>query len=131
MRTKSPASLASVAAAALFLTGCAAASADQAPPPAVVQSVPGSAVKQIRLTDRACHTESVRTAAVRTGQPTVNATRVTVKPSPHAALGYENAVSSLAFVNTPPRTSSRQRISVGRIRGNAAMLSAGPTAGAP
>jgi len=130
MRTKSPASLASVAAAALFLTGCAAASADQAPPPAVVQSVPGSAVKQIRLTDRAIHRLGITTAAVRTGQATIDGHRGTVKLIPYSAVVYDNDGSTWAFVNTAPRTFIRQRITVGEIRGNAAMLSAGPTAGA-
>src|SRR5262249_59815845 len=100
MRTKSPASLASVAAAALFLTGCAAASADQAPPPAVVQSVPGSAVKQIRLTDRAIHRLGITTAAVRTGQAPVARHRRTVHLVPHSALVYDNDGATSTFVHT-------------------------------
>jgi len=67
---------------------------------------------------------------VRTGQATVDGHRGTVKLIPYSAVVYDNDGSTWAFVNTAPRTFIRQRITVGEIRGNAAMLSAGPTAGA-
>jgi len=135
MRTKSPAS---VAAAALFLTGCAAASAGQEPSPAVVKSIPGSAVKQLRLTEQAIHRLGITTAAVRTGQATIDGQRGTYKLIPYAAVVYDNDGSTWAFVSTAPRTFVRQRIAIGAIQGNTAVLAAGPspsaavvTAGAP
>jgi hypothetical protein len=130
MRTKSPASLASVAAAALFLTGCAAASAAQDPPPAVVQSIPGSAVKQLRLTGQAIHRLGITTAAVRTGQATIDGQRGTYKLIPYSAVIYDNDGSTWTFVSTVSRTFVRQQITVGAIQGDTAVLAAGPVAGA-
>src|SRR5215470_15034927 len=130
MRTKSPASLASVAAAALFLTGCAAASAGQDPPPAVVKSIPGSPVKQLQLTEQATHRLGITTAAVRAGQATIDGRRGTYKLIPYSAVVYDNDGSTWTFVNTAPRTFVRQRITVGAIQGNTAVLTAGPAAGA-
>jgi hypothetical protein len=130
MLTKSPASLASAAAAALLLTGCAVASARQDPPPATIQSVPGSAVKQLRLTEQAIHRLGITTAAVRTGQATLDGRRGTHKLIPYSAVVYDNDGSTWAFVNTAPRTFVRQRITAGAIRGNTAVLTGGPAVGA-
>jgi hypothetical protein len=130
MRTKSPASLAPVAVAALFLTGCAAASAGQDPPPAVVKSIPGSAVKQLRLTGQAIHRLGIVTAAVRAAQTAVDGRRGTYKLIPYSAVVYDNDGSTWAFVNTAARTYIRQRITVGAIQGVTAVLTAGPAAGA-
>ena len=130
MRTKSPASLASVAAAALFLTGCSVASAHEDPPPAVVQSIPGSAVKQLRLTQQAIHRLGIATAAVRTGQATVDGHRGIHKLIPYSAVVYDNDGSTWTFVSTAPRTFVRQRLTIGAIQGNTAVLAAGPVPGA-
>ena len=130
MRTKSSASLASVAAAALFLTGCGIASAGQDPPPAVVRSIPGSAAKQLQLTEQAIHRLGIATVAVRTGQATIDARRGTYKLIPYSAVVYDNDGSTWTFVSTAPRTFVRQRITVGAIQGNTAVLAAGPAPGA-
>src|SRR5262245_15725562 len=130
MRTKSPASVASVAAAALFLTGCAAASAGQEPSPAVVKSIPGSAIKQLQLTEQAIHRLGITTVAVRTGQAAVDGRRGTYKLIPYSAVVYDNDGSTWAFVNTGPRTFVRQRITTGEIQGSTAVLAAGPAPGA-
>jgi hypothetical protein len=130
MRTKTPASLASLAAAALFLVGCAGASAHEPPPPAVVTDIPGSVVKQLQLTEQAIHRLGITTAAVRTGQATADGQRGTYKLIPYSAVVYDNDGSTWAFVNTGPRTFVRQRITVGAIQGNTAVLAAGPAAGA-
>jgi hypothetical protein len=130
MRTKSPASLASLAVAALFLAGCAAASAHEDPPPAVVKDIPGSAVKQLQLTDQAIHRLGITTAAVRAGQAAVDGQRGTYKLIPYSAVIYDNDGSTWAFVNTSPRTFIRQRITVGAIQGSTAVLAAGPAPGA-
>ena len=130
MRTKSPASLASLAAAASFLTGCSVASAHEDPPPADVKSVPGSAVKQLQLTQQAIHRLGITTVAVRTAQATVDGRRGTYKLIPYSAVVYDNDGSTWAFVNTGPRTFVRQRITVGAIQGSTAVLAAGPAPGA-
>ena len=130
MRTNGPASLASVATAALFLTGCATASGGQDPPPAVVQSIPGSAVKQLRLTEQAIQRLGITTAAVRMGQSTVDGRRGAYKLVPYSAVVYDNDGSTWAFVSTAPRTFIRQGITVRAIQGNTVVITGGPPAGA-
>jgi hypothetical protein len=130
MRTKSTASLASLAAVALFLTGCSVASAHEDPSPAVVKSIPGSAVKQLQLTQQAIHRLGIRIAALRTGQASVDGHRGTYKLIPYSAVVYDNDGSTWAFVNTAPQTFIRQRLTVGAIQGNTAVLAAGPAPGA-
>ena len=68
MLSKRPASLASAAAAVALLTGCSVASAHGDPPPATVKSIPGSAVKQLLLTQQAVHRLGIATVRVRTAQ---------------------------------------------------------------
>jgi hypothetical protein len=130
MRAKSTTSLASLAAAVLFLTGCSVASAHEDPSPAVVKSVPGSAVKQLQLTQQAIHRLGITTAPLRAGQATVDGHRGTYKLIPYSAVVYDNDGSTWAFVNTGPRTYLRQRITVGAIQGGTAVLAAGPVPGA-
>jgi hypothetical protein len=131
MLSKRPASLASVvAAAAALLTGCSAASAHQDPPPATVRSVPGSAVKQLQLTQQAIHRLGITTVAVRTARAALDGRRGTYRLIPYSAVVYDNDGSTWAFVNTAPRTFVRQRIAVGAIQGSTAVLTAGPAPGA-
>jgi hypothetical protein len=137
MLSKRPASLASAAAAAAaLLTGCSVASAHEDPPPATVRSIPGSAVKQLRLTQQAMHRLGIATVAVRTAPaPThlpspLHGHQGAYRVIPYSAVVYDNDGSTWAFVNTAPRTFVRQRITVGAIQGSTAVLTAGPAAGA-
>ncbi len=136
MFSKRPASLASAAAAVALLTGCSVASAHEDPPPATVKSIPGSAVKQLLLTQQAIHRLGIATVAVRTTQaPThlpipLHGRPGTYRAIPYSAVVYDNDGSTWAFVNTAPRTFVRQRITVGAIQGSTAVLTAGPAAGA-
>ena len=130
MLSKRPASLASAAAAIALLTGCSVASAHEDPPPATVKSIPGSAVKQLRLTEQAIHRLGITTAAVRTGQATIDGRRGAYKLIPYSAVVYDNDGSTWTFVSTAPRTFVRQRITVGAIQGNTAVLAVGPAPGA-
>jgi hypothetical protein len=131
MLSKRPASLASAAAAAAaLLTGCSVASAHQDPPPATVRSIPGSAVKQLQLTQQAIHRLGITTVAVRTAQAALDGRRGTYRLIPYSAVVYDNDGSTWAFVNTGPRTFVRQRIAVGAIQGSTAVLTAGPAPGA-
>ena len=130
MLSKRPASLASAAAAVALLTGCSVASAHEDPPPATVRSIPGSAVKQLNLTPQAIHRLGIKTAAVRTAQAAIDGRQGTYRVIPYSAVVYDNDGSTWAFVNTAPRTYVRQRINVGAIQGSAAVLTAGPAAGA-
>ncbi len=68
--------------------------------------------------------------AVRTAQAAVDGKRGTHKLIPYAAVVYDNDGSTWAFVNTGPRAFIRQRITVGAIQGDTAVLTAGPAAGA-
>ena len=130
MLSKRPASLASAAAAIALLTGCGVASAHEDPPPATVKSIPGSAVKQLNLTQQAVHRLGIRTVAVRTAQATLDGRQGTYRVIPYSAVVYDNDGSTWAFVNTAPRTYVRQRIAVGAIQGSTAVLTAGPASGA-
>ena len=130
MFSKRPASLASAAAAVALLTGCSVASAHEDPPPATVKSIPGSAVKQLKLTQQAVHRLGIATVPVRTGQAALDGRPGTYRVIPYSAVVYDNDGSTWAFVNTAPRTFVRQRITVGAIQGSTAVLTAGPAAGA-
>jgi hypothetical protein len=131
MLSKRPAFLASAAAAAAaLLTGCSVASAHEDPPPATVKSIPGSAVKQLRLTQRAIHRLGITTVAVRTAQATLDGRQGTYRVIPYSAVVYDNDGSTWAFVNTAPQTFARQRLTIGAIQGSTAVLTAGPAAGA-
>lgn len=137
MLSKRPAALASAAAAAAaLLTGCSVASAHEDPPPATVTSIPGSAVKQLRLTQQAIHRLGIRTVVVRTAQaPThlpspLHGRPGTYRVIPYSAVVYDNDGSTWTFVNTAPRTFVRQRLTIGAIQGSTAVLTAGPAAGA-
>ena len=131
MLSKRPASLARAAvAAAALLTGCSAASAHEDPAPATVKPIPGSAVKQLRLTQQAIHRLGITTVAVRTAQATLDGRQGTYRVIPYSAVVYDNDGSTWAFVNTAPRTFVRQRLTVGAIQGSTAVLTAGPAAGA-
>src|SRR4029077_4818136 len=136
MFSKRPASLASAAAAVALLTGCSVASAHEDPSPATVKSIPGSAVKQLVLTQQAIHRLGHATVGVRATQaPTplpipLHGRPGTYRAIPYSAVVYDNDGSTWAFVNTAPRTFVRQRIAVGAIQGSTAVLTAGPAPGA-
>ena len=129
MLSKRPASLASAAAAIALLTGCSVASAREDPPPATVKSIPGSAVKQLNLTQQAVRRLGITTVAVRTAQATLDGRQGTYRAIPYSAVVYDNDGSTWAFVNTAPRTFVRQRLTVGAIQGSTAVLTAAPAAG--
>ena len=136
MLSKRPASLASAAAAIALLTGCSVASAREDPPPATVKSIPGSAVKQLNLTQQAVRRLGITTVAVRASRAPTHLPNphhgrpATYRGIPYSAVVYDNDGSTWAFVNTAPRTYVRQRITVGAIQGSTAVLTAGPAYGA-
>jgi hypothetical protein len=123
-----PAAFAVVAAA--LLAGCGAASAHSDPPPAVVKSVPGTAAKQLLLTEQAVHRLGIATEPVRVAKVALAGRRGPHKVIPYAAVVYDNDGSTWTYVNTAPRTFLRQRIDVGAIDGSTALLVSGPALGA-
>jgi hypothetical protein len=131
MSTRKPGVIGLAAAAALILTGCGATQATAGQPPAVVQSVPGSQVPQVRLTDQAIHRIGLATQAVRVATVTAAGRRGPYKVVPYSAVIYDNDGSTWTYVETGARTFMRERISVRVILGATAVLSQGPAAGTP
>jgi hypothetical protein len=129
MSTRKSGVIGLAAAAALVLTGCGTIQATADPPPAVVQSVSGSQVPQVRLTDQAMHRIGLATQAVRVATVTVAGRRGPSKVIPYSAVIYDNDGSTWTYVNTAARTFMRERITVRVIRGATAVLSQGPAAG--
>jgi hypothetical protein len=130
MSTRKSGIIGLAAAAALALTGCGATQATADQPPAVVQSVHGSQIPQVRLTDQAMHRIGVATQAVRVATVTVTGRRGPYKVIPYSAVIYDNNGSTWTYVETAVRTFMRERITVRVIRGGTAIMSQGPAAGA-
>jgi hypothetical protein len=114
-----------LAGAAVILTGCGtAAPADT--PPATVTPIPGSQVQRLELTGHAIQRLGITTQPVRpAGGPGVR------EVIPYSAVVYDTDGSTWTYVNTAPRTYVRQPITIAAIRGDLALLSAGPPVGAP
>jgi len=116
---------------AVVLAGCGAAQAPEAPPPATVRPVAGSPIPRLQLTDQAIRRLGVATQPVRMATVTIAGRRGLEKVIPYAAVIYDNDGSTWTYVNTAPRTFTRERITVLVIRGNVTVLSAGPAVGSP
>jgi hypothetical protein len=109
----------------LFLPGCAqpqmeAASVNEAP--ATLEEVAGTDLHRITLTEHAVERLGLTTETTATdpqGKLTV----------PYAAILYDSKGKTWVYTNPEPRVYVRQAISVERIVGGAALLTAGPPAG--
>jgi hypothetical protein len=130
MLTKNPVPAACVIVAAALLAGCGAASAHSGPPPAVVKAVPGSVVKELHLTSQAIHRLGITTETVRVAKVSLDGHSGPHKVIPYSAVVYDNDGSTWTYVATAPRTFLRQRIAVGEISGETAILVSGPAQGA-
>jgi hypothetical protein len=130
MSTRKPGIIGLAAVAALVMTGCGVTQATADQPPAVVQSVQGSQIPQVRLTDQAMHRIGIATQAVRVAMVTVAGRRGPYKLIPYSAVIYDNDGSTWTYLETAVRTFMRERITVRVIRGATAVLSQGPAAGA-
>ena len=130
MPANKPTVAASLIVAAAVLTGCGAASAHAGPPPAIVKSVPGAAVKQVLLTGQAIQRLGITTQAVRMATVTLDGRSGPHKVIPYSAVVYDNDGSTWTYVATTPRTFQRQRIAIGAIDGGTAILVSGPATGA-
>ena len=114
MLSKRPASLASAAAAIALLTGCSVASAREDPPPATVKSIPGSAVKQLNLTQQAVRRLGITTVAVRASRaPThlpipLHGRPATYRVIPYSAVVYDNDGSPSVLRSVVSRVWSRR-----------------------
>lgn len=110
---------------ALSIAGCsptpAAAPADG--DPAVVAEVPGTDLHRLTLTEHAVERVGIETAATATDPQTK---KLTV---PYGAVIYDSTGKTWVYTNPEPRVYIRQPITVERINGDVAVLTAGPPAG--
>ncbi len=124
-------SIAVVLAAAACLAGCGSSEpAAEGEPPVTLQTVAGSDVQQVTLTE-----EAVKRVGIETD--TVQETRIAVgggapavyKVAPYAAVVYDSDGSTWTYTTSAPRTYLRKPITVESIQGDTAILTAGPPTG--
>jgi hypothetical protein len=115
----------SLAASALALAACGAAPAPELTSPARVVPVAGSSIPRIELTHGAVQRLGIQTRPVAAAPGTAGAAEVI----PYAAVVYDTDGSSWTYVETAADTYLRQPITVTVIRGDVALLSAGPPVG--
>ena len=122
---RSAPALIAVLSVALFLPGCAqtqleATSVNEAP--ATLQEVAGTDLHRITLTEHAVERLGLKTATAATGPQG----KLTV---PYAAVLYDSEGKTWVYTNPEPRVYVRQAITIERIAGEAALLTAGPPTG--
>jgi hypothetical protein len=115
--------VAALALAALSVTACAKTGSveDQGNRGATVDSVPGSDIGAVSLTDVAENRIDLKTAAI--------AQAADGMQIPYSALLYDPEGKTWAFVRIGDHTFQRQAVTVDHISGDAAFLSAGPKVG--
>ena len=114
-------------AAALALAACSTAPAPDLAPPATVVPVKGSDIPRLELAPSAVQRLGIQTRPVTAAAPgAAGATKVI----PYAAVVYDTDGSSWTYVETAADTYVRQPITVTVIRGDVALVSAGPPVGA-
>ena len=115
-----------LAVSAFALAACGSAPAPEQASPARVVPVAGSGVPRLVLTPDAVQRLGIQTQPVAAAAPgTAGATEVI----PYAAVVYDTDGSSWTYVETAADTYLRQPITVTVIRGDVALLSAGPPVG--
>jgi hypothetical protein len=117
-------SLLGVLAVSLLLTACGGGAKRETREPAVVEQVEGTEVKRVTLTPEAAKRLDIQTAAVRSAGKSADRTVI-----PYPAVLYDANGDTWTYTSPQPLVFVRQDISVDRIEGNSAVLSAGPPAG--
>ena len=116
-----------LAASALALAACSTAPAPELASPAQVVPVAGSNIPRLELTHRAVQRLGIQTRPVTAAAPgAAGATKVI----PYAAVVYDTDGSSWTYVEIAADTYVRRPITVTVIRGDVALMSAGPPVGA-
>jgi hypothetical protein len=116
-----------LAAVVLPLAACGTAPAPELAPPAKIVPITGSNIPRLELTPSAVHRLGIQTQPVIAAAPgTAGATEVI----PYPAVVYDTDGSSWAYVAVTQDTFVRRPITVTVIRGDVALLSAGPPVGA-
>ena len=112
--------------AALPLAGCGSAPSAGATAtksePAKVEKVAGSDISRLRLSERAVQRLDIKTTPVAAGA------RLTV---PYGAVLYDASGATWTYTNPEPLVYVRHGITIERIDGDTAFLTAGPAAGTP
>ena len=122
------ASLAWLALALFFLTGCDRASAATSPHPAGEQAAKveknaSTGIAKITLSERAIGRLDLKTATVGAGAAGAALTL------PYDALLYDAAGRTWVYTNPEPRVYQRHEVTVTRIEGGTVFAAAGPAAG--
>jgi hypothetical protein len=122
--------------AMLSIAGCArhdqpAAPAD--PRPAQVESIDGSDLHRVTLTEQAMDRLGVQTEPVKAAPPAVPAQPAAVASTviPVSAVIYDPQGHSWTYTVSDQRTFTRQAIVIDHIAGTSAFLRSGPTVGTP
>ncbi len=114
-------SLACLALVGLVLGGCNQASTSAPAEEAIHIEEQASGIKELTLSSKAAERLGVETAPV-----AASGSSLTV---PYAALIYDAQGLTWSYVNSAPLVYIREKVTVDRIEGETAILSAGPAAG--
>lgn len=113
--------LVGLAVVGLALGGCSAATTSAPKVEAITIEEQDSGLKQLTLSAKAAERLGVETAPVAAAGSTMTI--------PYAAIIYDAEGATWAYVTTAPLVYLRESITVERIDGDSAVISAGPTAG--
>jgi uncharacterized protein YceK len=100
MPAKNPVVIGLAAAVTMILAGCGAVSAPDEPPPATVESIAGSPVQQIQLTEQAMRRLGITTQQIRVAKVAVAGRPGSHLVIPYSAVVYDTDGSTWAYVNT-------------------------------
>jgi hypothetical protein len=130
MRVSLPFAVVSVAVVCLPLAGCQRkATTYTKVQPAHLESVEGTKLSRMILTEKAMERVGVKTAPVQEYRPQ-GAVDAKAQPSvPYSALIYTPTGETLVYTNPAPRTFVRADVKVDSIQGDTAVLTEGPPAG--
>ena len=107
--------------ASVLLVGCEETQPESADEPAQVVPIKGSDVPKVVLTAEAAHRIGLKTATV---EPSETGTAV-----PLAAVVYDRDGSTWVYTVEAPLTYVRERVTLGDVDGDVALLEDGPPAG--
>jgi hypothetical protein len=123
-RSAFPRAVLAILAGSLLLNACGGKADKAGEAPAVVEQVRGTNVNRVTLTPQAAKRLDIQTAPVRS-----DGKRAERRVIPYSAVLYDANGDTWTYTNPRPLAFVRQDISVDRIEGNSAVLTAGPPVG--
>ncbi len=125
-------SLAAGVAIAAAIAGCGGSGSPKTPVSARLQSIPGSSVGQVVLTQLGAQRIGVQTAPAQraAGAGTAGGGQRSVV-IPYSAVVYDPSGQTYAFRQVAPLTYVEMPVKVDHVAGNSAYLAKGPRAGTP